>query len=159
MDWELSLRQKAGSHCRWNKISICAGGMQGSVLGPSLFLWNINDLPVELTSPRWFFIDAVNQINQCFIFCLFTWRWYKTRYPGWICRICHKAVTDPHDQQDLQQDLDSLAAYLPQQTGHSPPQCTADRAQPTTVHSRQGTAHHSRVELTIAHRAQPTIAG
>ena len=54
------------------------------VLGPSLFLLHINDLSVGLTSACRFFADDT---------------------------ICHKDVTDPHDQQDPQQDLDDLADW------------------------------------------------
>ena len=65
-------------------VSVESGVPQGSVLGPTLFLLYINDLPDGLTStPRLFADDTA----------------------------CHKKVKNSNDQSSLQNDLDKLADW------------------------------------------------
>ena len=65
-------------------VPVESGVPQGSVLGPCLFLFYINDLPADLTSTARLFADDT---------------------------LCHKTITSPADQQALQNDLDLLVAW------------------------------------------------
>jgi hypothetical protein len=61
-----------------------SGVPQGNVLGPSLFLLYINDLPVNLSSTACLFADDT---------------------------MCHNDIASEEDQKQLQEDLNKLAAW------------------------------------------------
>ncbi|KAI8479428.1 hypothetical protein Bbelb_428470 [Branchiostoma belcheri] len=65
-------------------VSVESGVPQGSVLGPSLFLLFINDLPVGLSSVSRLFADDT---------------------------ACHDTIKTTHDQVRLQEDLNKLAEW------------------------------------------------
>ena len=82
----LSNRQQAVvvDGCTSNQLEVMSGVPQGSVLGPCLFLFYINDLPDTLTSQVRLFADDT---------------------------VCYLAVKNNKDTETLQRDLDTLAAW------------------------------------------------
>ena len=76
------------NQCKWYKFRvgkcITSGIPQGSVLGPILFVLNINDLPENIVSNVYMFADDTKVFNT---------------------------ITSPHDQHTLQNDLDYLTSW------------------------------------------------